>query len=104
MPDPFDSIPSTPRNLASTAPPRVFAQASVQTTDGGYSPIVSNASHVPNSRPTSDDNPRKRSHDEDGSEQAEGLARPLTRRRTGLGSGELMPPTPLRRSSGSTNI
>jgi hypothetical protein len=109
--DPFNAIPPTPRNLASTAPPvpgttpRVFAEASIQTTDKGDSPITPNASHVPNTQPTNKGNPRKRSRDEDGSEQAEGSTRPSpTRRRTGLGSGELMRPAPLRRSSGSTNM
>lgn len=109
--DPFSAIPPTLQNLASTASPvlgttpRVFAEASIQTTDKGDSPITPNAIHVPNTQPTNKGDPRKRSHDEDGSGRAERSTRPSpTRKRTGLGSGELMRPAPLRRSSGSTNI
>ena len=106
-PDPFNGIPSTARNVASTAPPvpgstaRVFAEASVQTIDRGDSPTVSNASsHVP---PSSNAQPINGNDSNDG-EQAEGSTRPLNRRHTGLEIGELMPPTPLRRSTGSTDI
>lgn len=96
-PEPSNAILPTHGRAAPPVPgstPRVFAEAGVQTNDAGNSPIPSNVS---NAQPMSGGNPRKRSRDND---QAEGspAARPLTRRRTSLGSGEVVPSTLLRRS------